>query len=243
MNGEWTYTLDHNKADSLNEGQQVTDTFTVKATDGTTQDIVVNITGSDDAAVLSGTTTGTINNLTPSTQNVSISRDSDGTWDVSEGNNLYLNISNVGSDAAYNNSVGYYVLDANGNVLRAAILFDNAHNTSGTSVNINTSGGEKVGLFMIPDGDTKGFNTGSVSLSFSSGGVTAYQGGASGTAFVSESSKMAASIMNTTLAPTQPGKILPAAVIATLTMQRFMSLHRNTKPSQSRRAVIFLCRT
>lgn len=149
MNGEWTYTLDHNKADSLNEGQQVTDTFTVKATDGTTQDIVVNITGSDDAAVLSGTTTGTINNLTPSTQNVSISRDSDGTWDVSEGNNLYLNISNVGSDAAYNNSVGYYVLDANGNVLRAAILFDNAHNTSGTSVNINTSGGEKVGLFMI----------------------------------------------------------------------------------------------
>ncbi|WP_039849647.1 VCBS domain-containing protein, partial [Grimontia indica] len=189
VDGEWTYTLDNSKVDSLNEGQNVTDTFTVEASDGSTQEIVVNITGSDDAAVLSGDTTGTISSTSSTTQNVTINRGSDGTWDVGEGDNLYLNMSNITTSAAYSNSVGYYVMDAGGNVIRSAIIFDNAHSVNNSSININTSGGEKVGLFLIPDGDSKGFNVGSVSLSFGSGGVTAYQGGASGTTFVSESSK------------------------------------------------------
>ncbi|WP_407334250.1 VCBS domain-containing protein [Enterovibrio sp. 27052020O] len=189
VNGEWTYTMNNDATQSLNEGQVVQDTITVTASDGTTQDIVIDITGTDDAAVLSGTSTATITDTSASSQNVTVGRGSDGTWDVSNGDNLYLNLSNVGSDASYSNSVGYYVLDAGGNVVRAAIIFDNAHYTNGTSVNINTAGGEKVGLFIIPDGDSKGFNVGSVSLSFGGGGVTASQSGASGTAFVSDASK------------------------------------------------------
>ncbi|WP_232314385.1 VCBS domain-containing protein [Grimontia marina] len=189
VDGEWTYTLDNSKADSLNEGQNVTDTFTVEASDGSTQEIVVNITGSDDAATLTGDTTATISDTSSTSENVTINRGSDGTWDVGDGDNLYLNLSNITSDAAYSNSVGYYVMDGSGNVIRSAIIFDNAHSVNNSSVNINTAGGEKVGLFLIPDGDSKGFNVGSVSLSFGSGGVTAYQGGASGTTFVSESSK------------------------------------------------------
>ncbi|WP_017003863.1 VCBS domain-containing protein, partial [Enterovibrio norvegicus] len=189
VNGEWTYTLNNEKADTLNEDQSANDTFTVTTSDGTTQDININITGSNDAAVLSGTSTASITDTSASSQNVTVGRGSDGTWDASNGDNLYLNLNNVNSDAAYSNSVGYYVLDAGGNVVRAAIIFDNAHSTNGTSVNINTSGGEKVGLFMIPDGDSKGFNVGSVSLSFGGSSVTAYQGGASSTTFVSDSSK------------------------------------------------------
>src|SRR5436189_19192 len=51
--GAWTYTLDQAKADPLTAGQHVTDTLTVSSSDGTaTQDIVVNITGSNDAPVL-----------------------------------------------------------------------------------------------------------------------------------------------------------------------------------------------
>ncbi|MDD1784385.1 VCBS domain-containing protein [Enterovibrio sp. ZSDZ35] len=189
VNGEWTYTLDNSKADSLNADQQVTDTFTVTASDGTEQEVVINITGSDDAAVLSGDTTSTISNFTSNTFNTTLSRDSNGTWDVGDGDSMYLNISNVQTSAAYQNSVGYYVLDGSGNVVRSAILFDNAHNTNGTSININTAGGEKVGLFMIPNGNSQGFNNGSVTLNFSGNGVTATQGRASGTTFVSESSK------------------------------------------------------
>ncbi|PJG55654.1 hypothetical protein CVM73_08875, partial [Bradyrhizobium forestalis] len=51
--GAWTYTLDPTKSDSLTAGQQVTDTLTVASVDGTaTHDIVVNITGTNDAAVI-----------------------------------------------------------------------------------------------------------------------------------------------------------------------------------------------
>ncbi|MDB5505344.1 MAG: hypothetical protein JWR89_5246, partial [Tardiphaga sp.] len=57
--GVWTYTLDQAKANQLTQGQAATDTLTVRSADGsTTQDIVVNITGSNDAATFGGTTTG-----------------------------------------------------------------------------------------------------------------------------------------------------------------------------------------
>lgn len=187
--GKWTYTLDPLKAKPLDEDETAQDSFTVTASDGTSQVITVNLTGSEDAAVLSGDTTATINATTPPTQNIMVDRNPDGTWNVGNGDNLHLNLGNITSNASYQNSVGYYVMDTSGNVIRAAILFDNAHDLDNTSVNINTSGGEKVGLFMIPDGDSKGFNVGSVNLSFGSSGVIAYQGSTYGTAFVSESSK------------------------------------------------------
>ncbi|TQF32037.1 VCBS domain-containing protein [Bradyrhizobium sp. UNPA324] len=51
--GAWTYTLDPLKSDSLVAGQHVTDTLTVASVDGTaTHDIVVNITGANDAAMI-----------------------------------------------------------------------------------------------------------------------------------------------------------------------------------------------
>ncbi|WP_298241353.1 VCBS domain-containing protein [uncultured Bradyrhizobium sp.] len=51
--GAWTYTLDPAKSNPLTAGQQVTDTLTVTSVDGTaTRDIVVNITGTNDAAVI-----------------------------------------------------------------------------------------------------------------------------------------------------------------------------------------------
>jgi VCBS repeat-containing protein len=51
--GEWTYHLNDGAADSLYDGQQVTDTLTVTSLDGTaTQNIVVNITGSNDAPTI-----------------------------------------------------------------------------------------------------------------------------------------------------------------------------------------------
>jgi VCBS repeat-containing protein len=58
--GTWTYTVDQSAVQDLDAGDTVTDTHTYTATDGTTQQITVTITGSDDAAVVSGTTTGAV---------------------------------------------------------------------------------------------------------------------------------------------------------------------------------------
>ncbi|WP_261888070.1 VCBS domain-containing protein [Vibrio rhizosphaerae] len=60
VDGQWTYTLDQSKVQSLAQNEQVKDTITLTASDGTTQDIVIDITGTDDAPVVSGTLTGAV---------------------------------------------------------------------------------------------------------------------------------------------------------------------------------------
>ena len=56
--GAWTFTLDQGKADALTAGQQVTQTLVVQSLDGTAnQAITVNITGTNDAAVITGDST------------------------------------------------------------------------------------------------------------------------------------------------------------------------------------------
>ncbi len=60
--GTWTYTLDNSNAavQALNVGGHLTDTFTVTTADGTAQIVTVTIDGSNDAAVISGTSSGTV---------------------------------------------------------------------------------------------------------------------------------------------------------------------------------------
>ncbi len=58
--GSWTYTLDQSAVQDLDAGDTVTDTITYTATDGTTQQITITISGTDDAAVVSGTTVGSV---------------------------------------------------------------------------------------------------------------------------------------------------------------------------------------
>nr|VFJ51563.1 MAG: VCBS repeat-containing protein [Candidatus Kentron sp. DK] len=56
--GAWRYVLDNANAQSLKEGQQVTDTLTVHTADGSGQDITVTVTGSNDTPAITGQTTG-----------------------------------------------------------------------------------------------------------------------------------------------------------------------------------------
>ncbi len=62
--GNWTYTLDDGPAQGLKEGQIAQDIFTVTATDEsgatTEQQITVTVTGTNDAPVISGVSTGEI---------------------------------------------------------------------------------------------------------------------------------------------------------------------------------------
>ncbi|QRF68904.1 VCBS domain-containing protein [Ponticoccus alexandrii] len=59
--GAWTYTLDDTNpaVDALNEGDTLSDSFTVMAEDGTEQIVSITITGSNDAAVITGDVSGT----------------------------------------------------------------------------------------------------------------------------------------------------------------------------------------
>ncbi|WP_261855963.1 VCBS domain-containing protein [Vibrio ruber] len=56
VNGQWTYTLDQSRVQDLSEGEKVSDTITITASDGTTQNIVINIVGTNDAPVVQAAT-------------------------------------------------------------------------------------------------------------------------------------------------------------------------------------------
>jgi VCBS repeat-containing protein len=60
--GVWTYALtsEHATIDALSDGESTTDTITVTAEDLTTEDVTITITGTNDAAVIAGTSTGAV---------------------------------------------------------------------------------------------------------------------------------------------------------------------------------------
>ncbi|WP_247518179.1 VCBS domain-containing protein [Bradyrhizobium sp. 190] len=60
--GVWTYTLDdtNSKVQALNACDKLTDCFTVTTIDGTPQEVKITINGTNDAAVISGATTGSV---------------------------------------------------------------------------------------------------------------------------------------------------------------------------------------
>ncbi|SDP31521.1 VCBS domain-containing protein [Afipia sp. GAS231] len=60
--GVWTYKLDNDNGavQALNVGEKLTDTFTVTTIDGTPQVVTITINGTNDAAIISGKTTGSV---------------------------------------------------------------------------------------------------------------------------------------------------------------------------------------
>jgi len=61
-NGVWTFTLNNANASvqGLNVGGTLTDTFTVLAADGSSKVVTITINGANDAAVITGTSSGTV---------------------------------------------------------------------------------------------------------------------------------------------------------------------------------------
>ncbi|WP_206668787.1 cadherin domain-containing protein [Lacisediminimonas profundi] len=58
-NGSWSYTAD-SAHDEFVAGQTYTDSFTVTSADGTTSTVVINIAGTNDAALIGGTASGAV---------------------------------------------------------------------------------------------------------------------------------------------------------------------------------------
>ncbi|HSW03170.1 VCBS domain-containing protein, partial [Aquabacterium sp.] len=60
--GQWNYTLDntHAAVQALNLGQSLSDSFSVTSVDGTTQVVTISIAGRNDAAVITGQSSGAV---------------------------------------------------------------------------------------------------------------------------------------------------------------------------------------
>ncbi len=114
--GVWTYTLDNTNAavQALNVGQTLTDTFTATTVDGTAQLVTITITGTNDAAVISGSANGSV------TEAGGVANGTPGT-PVATGDLNSIDVDNtadawtaVGTATATTNGFGSYTLTAAG---------------------------------------------------------------------------------------------------------------------------------
>ncbi len=95
---------------------------------------------------------------------------SNGQYDVPSSGVLQLNGQVLSSAAGYNNSVGYYLADANGTPLGGAIFEDNAHNLGESVALIDVAdypGATTLGFFIIPNGDQNAASTDGQKVEFS----------------------------------------------------------------------------
>ncbi|MCW9697835.1 VCBS domain-containing protein [Avibacterium sp. 20-129] len=111
--GTWSYTLDNNRpaTQALNTNDTVQDKLTVTTVKGGSYDIVVNVQGADDKAVISGDTTGVAKDgsgasntieATPATGKLTVTDvDNADTWNAENGNGA--------------NGYGSFTIDAQGN--------------------------------------------------------------------------------------------------------------------------------
>jgi VCBS repeat-containing protein len=149
--GAWTFTLDNGNTavNSLNVGGSFVDTFTVATIDGTTQTVSVTINGQNDAAIISGTTTGSINESVTSTAGTTItgsltSTDVDNTsaWTpVTSGNTAYgtyaLNVAGTWTYTLDNGNSAVNALNVGGSFIDTFNVATIDGTTQTVSVTIN----------------------------------------------------------------------------------------------------------
>ncbi|MEZ6121983.1 MAG: Calx-beta domain-containing protein [Planctomycetaceae bacterium] len=104
-NGSWTYTLDNSSVQNLNAGDLVSDSFSVVSVDGTASElVVVTINGLNDAATISGTSSGTTDE-----DSVSAVTGALNVSDVDDGEDVF--VAQSGTTGSY----GSFDIDASGN--------------------------------------------------------------------------------------------------------------------------------
>src|SRR5205809_1064152 len=114
--GVWTYTPDNanSAVQALNVGDSLIDTFTVTTASGTAKVVTITSNGSNDAAIISGTTTGSVieaggvANATPGTPTAT------GTLTDTDVDNTANTFQAVSAGAATTNGYGTYALTAGG---------------------------------------------------------------------------------------------------------------------------------
>ncbi|WP_186175087.1 calcium-binding protein [Vibrio jasicida] len=87
---------------------------------------------------------------------------SDGMYDISQFNGTF-DIELIGSNAGFNNSLGFYTADSSGEVVNVGILWSNVKQPDemNTSISKEMMGGDacKLGFFVVPDGADNGIES------------------------------------------------------------------------------------
>jgi VCBS repeat-containing protein len=111
--GVWTYTLNNSNAEvqALNVGGTLIDTFIVTTVDGTPQVVTITITGSNDAAIISGTTTGSVVETGTTAPGTPVATGTLTAVDVDNAANAFIA---VGAPTASSNGYGSFTLTAGG---------------------------------------------------------------------------------------------------------------------------------
>ena len=109
-NGAWTYTADNSQSSiqSLGEGETATDSFTAVTADGTTQVVTVTLTGVNDRAVISGTTTGAV------TEDAAASLTTSGTLSATDADAGEVAVFAAQTGTAGDNGFGTFTLSTSG---------------------------------------------------------------------------------------------------------------------------------
>ena len=147
--GVWSYTTS-SALDALNANQVVTEVFNVATTDGGSASVTVNITGTNDAAVISGTSSGVVleatsaNTGTPTATGDLLATDPDNTHDAFQA---------VGSPTVTASGYGSYTVTAAG-------VWTYALNNANAAVNALNNGQTLSDSFTVysEDGTAKVVN-------------------------------------------------------------------------------------
>ena len=112
--GVWTYTLNNTNTSvqALNVGGTLSDSFTVTTVDGTAQIVTVTINGANDAAVISGTSTGSV--IEAGSSNAGGTPTATGTVTDTDVDNTPNSFTAVAAGAATTNGYGTYGMTAGG---------------------------------------------------------------------------------------------------------------------------------
>ncbi|WP_083228450.1 Calx-beta domain-containing protein, partial [Veronia pacifica] len=120
-----------------------------------------------------------------------ITRGSNGLWDVEDVSKLTLEMQNIYQkpSAGYRSSLGYYLMDNNGNIIKAEVMMGRVASYSSLNVDVSTTGAAKMGLFLIPNGHNFGITNGSATILVRSGDSVITKNGVTVQVLLSESHK------------------------------------------------------
>ncbi|WP_246551000.1 VCBS domain-containing protein [Bradyrhizobium liaoningense] len=175
--GVWTYTLDNasGAVQALNVGGTLTDSFTVNALDGTPQVVTITIQGSNDAALISGTATGSVTEAGTFSPGVPIATGTLTDTDVDNAPNTFTAVSSpAASDGGYGTftmtaaGVWTYTLDNNNTVVQALEVGDTLTDTFSITAIDGTTQTVTVAIHGASDADPNDFDnlaTGSAVIS------------------------------------------------------------------------------
>ncbi|RXJ71842.1 hypothetical protein CS022_14920 [Veronia nyctiphanis] len=112
--------------------------------------------------------------------NDAVTRNSEGLWDLNGVKQLQIRMQNLwnGGWPKMQSSLGYYVMDNNGNIIDVEVMISRIadYNNGSKNVTAYVNNAASMGLFLIPDGANFGYTTGDASISLTNDGAKITQG-------------------------------------------------------------------